>query len=59
MTDQVPPPANGTDIRLDVLIQRVERLCDILTPAVEPEPADGETVELREPEPPKRVRKRT
>lgn len=45
----LPPAVNGTDMRLDALIRRVERLCDLLTPAERPEPKDGDTIELREP----------
>lgn len=45
----LPTAITGTEMRLDALIRRVDRLCDLLTPAAKPEPADGETIELREP----------
>lgn len=49
MSDQQLPPAiTGTDMRLDALIRRIDRLCDLLTPKKQPEPNEG-TVELREP----------
>lgn len=48
MTDpKLPPAITGTDMRLDALIQRVDRLCDLLTPAkAQIQPG---TIELREP----------
>jgi hypothetical protein len=59
MTEPMLPPAiNGTDMRLDALIRRVERLCDLLTPAERPEPTDGDTIELREPAAEKPARQR-
>lgn len=48
----LPPAINGTELRIDALRASIDRLCDILAPAAKPEPADGETIELREPERP-------
>jgi hypothetical protein len=52
MGDPVPPPINGTEQRLDLLIGEIRALRSQLAPAAKPEPADGETIELREPERP-------
>lgn len=49
MEQKLPPAINGTDMRLDALIRRVDRLCDLLTPQKTPTPKDGDTIELREP----------
>lgn len=52
MTDQkLPPAVTGAEMRLDALIARVDRLCDLLTPVALPKPPEG-AVELREPEAP-------
>lgn len=48
MSDQQLPPAiTGTDMRLDALIRRIDRLCDLLAPKkVHVNPC---TIEIREP----------
>lgn len=43
--------ANGTDQRLDLILDELRALRAVLAPAARPEPRDGETVELREPRP--------
>lgn len=53
MTDGRQPAVNGTETRLDLLIDEITALRALLTPADVPEPKDGETVELREPAPAK------
>ena len=51
MTDPLMPPANGTDQRLDLVLDELRALrAALAAPAAErAEPADGEPVELREP----------
>ena len=50
---RLSPAIDGTQERLDAVIARLDRLCDLLAPAKPaPAPKDGETIELREPEPP-------
>ena len=52
VTNQVAP-ANGTDQRLDLILDELRGLRADLAGAKESaEPADGETIELREPEDP-------
>lgn len=56
MTDGMPPAVNGTEQRLDALLQsldRIEAKLDRVAPVAAPEPQDGDTVELREPAPAK------
>ena len=56
MAEQPLPPAiNGTDMRLDALIRRVDRLCDLLTPAKGAAVKDGATIEIRGAGDPKAV----
>lgn len=54
-TAPVQPPANGTDQRLDLVLDELRGLRADLAAArngAPAEPADGETVELREPQEP-------
>lgn len=51
MTDPLMPPANGTDQRLDLVLDELRALrAELTAPAAErAEPADGDQIELREP----------
>jgi hypothetical protein len=48
VADPLPPAVTATDLRLDAVIARLDRIADLLAPKPS-EPADGEAVELREP----------
>lgn len=59
MTERLPPAVTGEDMRLDAVIARLDRIAALLTPApAAGAPADGETIELKEPaeKPPKRAK---
>lgn len=43
------PAINGHEARLDAVLDELRAIRQLLTPAKPPIPADGDTVELREP----------
>lgn len=53
------PPANGTEQRLEAMLDRLDRIAALLTPQPAADaPQDGETIELKEPAAtPKRVKR--
>lgn len=42
-------PANGTDQRLDLVLTELKAIKKLLTPEKPAEPADGETIQIKEP----------
>jgi hypothetical protein len=58
MTDKLPGPAHGTDMRLDLILDELRGIRAALAPPASAEPEDGEPVALREPAKPEKPPKR-